>query len=69
MGTIQSADPRVKAEAVRLARLRQGEELTQLRRQEQLTIQELEEQLRLVDVELGGGSREETESEDPLGIR
>jgi len=69
IGTIPSNDPRVKAEAVRLARLRQGEELTEQRRQEQLTIQDLEEQLRLVDVELGGGSREETELEDPLRLR
>lgn len=69
MGTIPSNDPRVKAEAVALARQQQEEELTQRRRQEQLTIQELEEQLRLVDAELGGGSKKETESEDPLGIR
>ena len=66
---IKSNDPRVKAEAVALARQQQEEELTQRRRQEQLTIQELEEQLRLVDAELGGGSKKEVETEDPLGIR
>lgn len=66
---IKSNDPRVKAEAVALARQQQEVELTQRRRQEQLTIQELEEQLRLVDAELGGGSKKEVEAEDPLGIR
>jgi len=66
---IKSNDPRVKAEAVALARQQQEAELTQRRRQEQLTIQELEEQLRLVDAELGGGSKKEVEAEDPLGIR
>lgn len=64
---IKSDDPRVKAEAVLLARQQQEVELNQRRRQEQLTIQELEEQLRLVDAELGGGSKKEVE--DPLGIR
>lgn len=69
MGTIPSNDPRVKAEAVSLARQQQEIELTQRRRQEQVTIEDLEEQLRLVDAELGGGSKKETETEDPLGIR
>jgi hypothetical protein len=64
---IMANDPRVKAEAVALARQEQEAELAQRRRQEQITIQELEEQLRLVDAELGGGSKKE--AEDPLGIR
>lgn len=66
---IKSDDPRVKAEAVALARQQQEIELKQQRSQEQITIQELEEQLRLVEAELGGDSKKETETEDPLGIR
>jgi hypothetical protein len=68
-GTIPSNDPRVKAEAIALARQQQEAELAQRRSQEQLTMQELEEQLRLVNAELGGGSKKETNTEDPLGIR
>ncbi|MGB0899349.1 MAG: hypothetical protein ACPGSN_08845, partial [Psychrobium sp.] len=41
---IKSDDPRVKAEAVALARQQQEIELKQQRSQEQITIQELEEQ-------------------------
>jgi hypothetical protein len=66
---IPSNDPRIKAEAVALARQQQEAELAQRRSQEQLTMQELEEQLRLVDAELGGGSKKEVETKDPLGIR
>lgn len=66
VNTISSKDPRVKAEAVILARKQQEIELTQRRRQEQATIEDLEEQLRLIDVELGGGSNLDN---DPLGIR
>lgn len=69
LGTIPSKDPRVKAEAIALARQQQEAELAQRRSQEQLTMQELEEQLRLVNAELGGGSKKETNTEDPLGIR
>ena len=68
-GSIASNDPRVKAEAIALARQQQEAELAQRRSQEQLTMQELEEQLRLVNAELGGGSKKETNTEDPLGIR
>lgn len=66
---IPSNDLRVKAEAVALARQQQEAELAQRRSQEQLTMKELEEQLRLVDAELGGGSKKEVETKDPLGIR
>lgn len=66
---LDSKDPRVKEEAIRLARQKQEVELQQMRRQSQRTIQELEEQLRLVEAELGGGSKKEVEAEDPLGIR
>jgi hypothetical protein len=66
---IKANDPRVKAEAVVLARQQQEIELKQQRSQEHITIQELEEQLRLVDAELGGDSKKETEVEDPLGFR
>ncbi len=66
---LDSKDQRVKEEAIRLARQQQEVELQERRSQSQLTIQQLEEQLRLVEAELGGGSKKETETEDPLGIR
>jgi len=66
---VDSKDPLVKQEAIRLARIKEEQKLKQLRSQEEATIQELEEQLRLIDAELGGGSKEEKETEDPLGIR
>lgn len=68
---LDSKDARVKEEAIRLARIKEGQKFEELQSQYTQTIQDLEAQLAEIDNQLGGTPTEEAKSsqEDPLNIR